>query len=130
MKEVLQARETLIFLLQNLDFVINIKKLQLTPVKGREFLGLVINSVNMALALPLEKFLEVQNKCMELITPPKTTIMGLIKLLGKPSFTTQAVLAGRIQCRYLQQQEIQAVREKNFYQTKIKLIQISLAEFK
>ena len=95
LKEILQAKETLIFLFQNLDFVINIKD-QLTPVKEIGFLGLVINSVNMALALTQEKVLDVQNKCMELIASPKTTIMELTKLLGKISFTAQVVLPGRI----------------------------------
>ena len=41
LKEILQAKETMIFLLQNLGFVINFKKSQLTPVKEIEFLGLV-----------------------------------------------------------------------------------------
>ena len=81
--------------LQNLRFVINFKKSQLTPVKEIEFLGLVINSVNMTLALSQGKVL---------VASPKTTIMELTKLLGKLSFTAQAVLPGRIQGRYLQQQ--------------------------
>ena len=94
--------------------------MQLTPVKEIEFLGSVINSVNMTLAwVPQEKVLDIQNKYMQLIASPKTTIMELTKLLGKQSFTAQVVLPGRIQCRYLQQQ-IQAVRETNSYQTKIK----------
>ena len=42
LKEISQAKETLIFLLQNLGFVINFKKSQLAPVKEIEFLGLVI----------------------------------------------------------------------------------------
>ena len=46
LKEILQAKVTLIFLLQNSGFAINIKKSQLTPVKI-ELLWLVINSVNM-----------------------------------------------------------------------------------
>ena len=95
LKEISQAKETLIFLLQNLGFVINFKKSQLTPVKEIEFLGLVINSVNMTLALSQGKVL---------VASPKTTIMELTKLLGKLSFTAQAVLPGRIQGRYLQQQ--------------------------
>ena len=130
LKEISQAKETLIFLLQNLGFVINFKKSQLTPVKEIEFLGLVINSVNMTLALPEEKVLDIQNKCAQLIASPKTTIMELTKLLGKLSFTAQALLPGRIQCRYLQQQQIQAVREANSYQAKVKLNQQSLAELK
>ena len=84
----------------------------------------------MTLALPQEKVLDIQNKCIQLIASPKTTIMELTKLLGKLSFTAQAVLPGRIQCKYLQQQQIQAVRETNSYQTKIKLSQHSLAELK
>ena len=84
----------------------------------------------MTLALLQEKVLDIQNKCMQLIASPKTTIMELTKLLGKISFTVQAVIPGRIQCRYLQQQQIQAVRETNSYQTKIKLNQQSLTELK
>ena len=128
LKEISQAKETLIFLLQNLGFLINFKKSQLTSVK--EILGLVINSVNMTLVLPQEKVLDIQNRCAQLIASPKTTIMELTKLLGKLSFTAQAVLPGRIQCRYLQQQQIQVVREVNSYQTKVKLNQQSLAELK
>ena len=130
LKEISQAKETLIFLLQNLGFVINFKKSQLTPVKEIEILGLVINSVNMTLALPQEKVLDIQNKCAQLVPSPKTTIMELTKLLGKLSFTVPAVFPGRIQCRYLQQQQIQAVKEANSYQTKVKLKQQSLAELK
>ena len=99
-------------------------------MKEIEFLGLVINSVNMTLALPQEKVLDIQNKCAQLAASPKTTIMELTKLVGKLFFTDQAVLPGRLQCRYLQQQQIQAVRETNSYQTKVKLNQQSLAELK
>ena len=42
LKEISQAKETLIFLLQNLGFVINFKKSQLGPVKEIECFGLVI----------------------------------------------------------------------------------------
>ena len=71
----------------------------------------------MTLALPQEKVLDIQNKCAQLIASRKTTIMELTKLPGKLPFTTQAVLPGKIQFRYLQQQQIQAVREANSYQT-------------
>ena len=55
------------FSLQNLVFVINFKKSQVTKVKEKESLGLVINSVNMMFALPSEKALNIQNKCLQLI---------------------------------------------------------------
>ena len=107
---VMAQKETLIFPLQNLGIVINFKKSQLTPVKEIEFLGLVINLVDMTLALPQEKVLDIQIKWAQLIASPKTTIMQLTKLLGKLSFTAQAVLPARIQCRYLQQKQIQVVK--------------------
>ena len=43
-------------------FCDNFKKLHLTLVKEIEFWGLVINSVNMMLALPLEKVLDILTK--------------------------------------------------------------------
>ena len=80
LKEISQAKETFIFLLK---MVVNLE----TLVKEIEFLGLVINSVNMTLALPQENILDIQNKCMQLIESPKTTTMELTKLLGKLPFT-------------------------------------------
>ena len=118
LKEILQAKETLIFLLQNFGFVINFTKSQLIPVTEMEFLGLLINSVNMTLALPQEKVLDIQNQCAQLIASPKATIMELTELLRKLLFNPQAVLPGRIQCR-----QIWAVTETNSYQTKIILSQ-------
>ena len=60
------------------------------------FLGLVINSVNMMLALPQKIVLNIQNKCLQRIVLPKTTIVELDRLLGKSSFTPQTMLPGRI----------------------------------
>ena len=60
------------------------------------FLGLVINSVNMMLALPQKIVLNIQNKYLQRIVSPKTTIMELDRLLGKSSFTPQTMLPGRI----------------------------------
>ena len=102
LKKISQAKDILIFLLQSFGFVINFKKSQLTLMKEVELLGLVINSVNMTLALPQEKVLDIQKKCTQLIASPKTTIMELTKLLGKLLFTAPAVLPVRIQCRYWQ----------------------------
>ena len=59
LKEISQAKKALIFLLQNLCFVINLKKSQSTLVKEIEFLRLVINSVNMTLVLPQEKVVDI-----------------------------------------------------------------------
>ena len=72
------------------------KKSQLSPVMETLFLGLVINSVNMMLALLQKKVLNIQNKCLQRLVSPKTTIMELDRLLEKSSFTPQTMLPGRI----------------------------------
>ena len=48
--EIIMARDILIFLLQHLGFVINLKKSVLLPVKQIEFVGLVIDNGKITLA--------------------------------------------------------------------------------
>ena len=60
MEEILVARDTLIFLLQNLGFVINLKKSVLEPQQKIEFLGLIIDSQNLSLSLTEQKLQKVK----------------------------------------------------------------------
>ena len=106
------------------------KKAATNTSEGNRVFGVSDKVSKHDVSLTQEKVLDIQNKYMQLIVSPKTTIMELTKLLEKLSFTAQAVLPGRIQCRYLQQQKIQAVRETNSCQIEIKLSQHSLAELK
>ena len=55
------ARDTLIFILQHLDFLINIKKSYLEPTSTLEFPGVIADSGEMTVSLPKEKLLKVQN---------------------------------------------------------------------
>ena len=57
--EIIMARDILIFLLQHLGFVINLKKSVLHPVKQIEFLGLVIDTDKMTLTLSEKKLKHV-----------------------------------------------------------------------
>ena len=66
-KEVVQARDTVVFLLQHLGFVINQKKCVFSPVQEIVFLGLLVNSKNMTLSLIQEKLLKVINNCSEML---------------------------------------------------------------
>ena len=61
MKDILTARDTLIFLFQHLGFVINKKKSQFVPVKKVEFLGLLIDSESLTISLTQEKMDKVIN---------------------------------------------------------------------
>jgi len=54
-KEVLQHKETVVYLLQSLGFVINTRKSVVVPTQQIEFLGMMINSKEMTVSLPQGK---------------------------------------------------------------------------
>jgi len=54
-----QDKDTLIFLLQSLDFLINIKKSELKPTQKIQFLGVEIDS------LPQDKVLKIKSQCQK-----------------------------------------------------------------
>ena len=56
------ARASVIFLLQHLDFVINLKKYVLHPTQKIEFLGLIVNSQTINLSLPAEKIEKIKDQ--------------------------------------------------------------------
>ena len=55
LEKIILSRDTVIYLLQNLGFVINLKKSVLHPTQIIEFLGMIIHSVEMTVPLPQEK---------------------------------------------------------------------------
>ena len=73
-EETLVARDTVIFLLQPLGFVLNLKKLVLTPTQRIEFLGLTVDSLIMTLSLPEKKVSNVQKQCQELLQKTQVLI--------------------------------------------------------
>ena len=54
-KRLLVTRDTVIFLFQYLGFVINLKKSVMEPVQTIEYLGLVINFIQITFSLAEEK---------------------------------------------------------------------------
>ena len=79
----------------------------------------------MTLALPQEKVLDIQNKCIQLIASPKATIMELTKSPRK----TLVHCSGSAS-RENSVQVLATATNSGSYQTKIKLSQQSLAELK
>ena len=61
------ARNTLIFLLQSLGFLINLQKSVLVPLQKIKLLGLETNLVRMTLTLPQEKVKKLRLKFQRLI---------------------------------------------------------------
>ena len=128
LQEMSMSRDTLIFLLQRLGFVINQKKSVLQPTRQLEFLGMQIDTTNMCLFLTKEKLEKVTQKCWELYNHPKTNILELTRLIGLLSSTIQAVLPARIQLRYLEQQQILMLSQKKSYLSAITVNQEARTE--
>ena len=80
LEEILMGRDTLIFLLQHLGFVMNLKSV-LKPAPQIEFLGLKRDFDTMALALTEEKIKKVILECQNLLSHSQTTALELKKLI-------------------------------------------------
>ena len=76
--------------------------LQLQPSQQLEFLGLIIDTSQMAISLTEEKIQKVIKNCQELYQSSQSTPLKLTKLIGLLSSAAQAILPARIQYKYLQ----------------------------
>ena len=121
LEEIVMSRDTVMFLLQHLGFVINWKKSVLTPVQEKEFLGLTINSVTLELSLNKTKIQKVVSECKNLLNNPQTSILELTRLIGLLTSIFQAVLPARLNSRFLQIQQILSLSENLPYLDKIVL---------
>ena len=89
------CRDTVIFLLLHLGFVINWKKFVLTPVQEIEFLGLKINSVNLEISLTEEKIQKVKTKCQKLLTEPETWFVDIKITMSVSSAAANIIFKGK-----------------------------------
>ena len=71
LEEIVMSRDTVMFLLQHLGFIINWKKSVLAPVQEIEFLGLTINSVSLGLSLNKTKTQKVVSERQNLLSNPQ-----------------------------------------------------------
>ena len=94
------TRDTVIFLLQELGFVLNLKKSVLTPTQRIEFLSVTVDSLIMTMSLPEKKVSKVQRQSLELLQKTQVLILELTKLIGLLSSTIQAVLRAQMSFRF------------------------------
>jgi len=98
----LQHASTALDLLQGLGFMINFLKSVLVPSTKMEFLGFVVDSITLSLALPRDKIKNVRKECQTLLDSLLVTVRQLAKLLGHLTSTIQAVFPGPVHLRHLQ----------------------------
>ena len=89
---ILRDRDSTLWLLQHLGFVLNWKKSVLHPAQCMEYLGFVINSIEMKLFLPPGKMSQLVQDCKDLILEKSALVRTLSHIIGKRTSTMQAVL--------------------------------------
>ena len=121
MEEILMARDTAIYLLEGLGFVINYKKSVTNPTTTIEYLGILIDSVSMTMSLTEEKTMSLSNLCHKTLTSKKLTLRELGSLIGKLVSTAPAITPCMLQVRHLQQLQIKSLRKHQNYEKTILL---------
>ena len=84
-------RDGVVYLLQNLGFVINSPKSLLEPWQSIDFLGFLVNSLFMELELPGEKIRNIRVEARKLLAAKQVTALMLSRLLGKMNAATKAI---------------------------------------
>ena len=128
LEEVEQARDSVIYLLKNLGFVINYKKSILTPTQIIEFLGVLIDSLKMTMSIPLKKANKLKALCQHTLMVKTITVKELSSVIGKLNATSPAFTHAQLQIRYLQRALIKA--ETTTYKDKVYLNKKARLELK
>lgn len=83
--------------LENLGFVVNYEKSVMIPSPQMEFLGFLVDSTTMTLALPREKVRKIQQECQKALTVSSLTLR---KLMGG-AFAVKAFTQHKTQVKVL-----------------------------
>ena len=120
-ENLIQARDSTIYLLIHLGFIINWEKSKPMPSQKVEFLGFVIDSQQMIFNLSSEKVENIKLACRQILAEKSATVRQLAKLTGKLVSTLQAVIPANLQCRFLQMLQIKSLMLGKTYETKVDL---------
>ena len=89
-------------LLSSLGFLINWDKSILSPAKSIEFLGLLVNSTDLSLALPLKAVSSILSICNGMLSQSSVSLRNLSSLLGHFSWAIPTVPFAQTHYRNLQ----------------------------
>ena len=121
LEEIMMSRDTLIFVLQNLGFVINFQKSVLNPSHQIQFLGVEIDSFSMIVSLPIQKKEQIISQCQDLLNQSDVSLRPITQLIGRLSSTAIAVLPAPLQYWSLQRQQILELAEKKSFSARVVL---------
>ena len=120
-EEVSKHLATALDLLVGLGFVINIPKSSLTPKQRLEFLGFVLDTRQMTIALPETKLHGLQKMCKKMVRLDVTSLRELARLLGTMVASHPAILPAPLHYRCLERTKSQALRKGLPYETEVQV---------
>lgn len=88
-------------LLKRLGFIIS-EKSELEPTQCIEYLGLIFNSTEMTVSLPISKISRLQNMCTQFLLPKPFTITQVAELIGNLVAACPGVHNGPLYTRQLE----------------------------
>ena len=110
-------------LLTSLGFLVNEDKSVPGPTQELEFLGFLINSKRMTLAVTDEKIKSLISQCKTLMESPQITIRQLARIIGVMTSMTPAVLPAPLHYQALQELKNTALDHHHSYFAQITLTQ-------
>ena len=124
-------RDSAIWLLQQLGFVINWEKSNLMAQQCVVYLGFTMNSLAMTLALPPDRVHNIQQECQNIVEKLIYSVRALSRLIGKLTASVMAVLPAPLNYWCLQMQKTRALfRGGQNYNTMLKLTPECLEEIR
>ena len=117
----IKDRDSLLYLLHNLGWLINWNKSVLQPTQKLEFLGMEVDSTSMMVSLPRDKIEKITKKCQNVIQSDQTTIQELASLIGSLNATVEAVMPAALYVRELQMHQTRSLLKFQSYHAKITL---------
>jgi hypothetical protein len=110
----LQQLATAIDQLVSLGFIINLDKSVVEPAHTIEFLGFLLNSTTMTIALPSRKVHQIQQSARKMLKTTQITTRSLAQLLGLMVAAHPAVLPAPLYYRQLEKQKIRQVQSHGY----------------
>lgn len=118
-------------LFEMLGFIIHNKKSVFIPAQKIQFLGFIIDSIQMIVTLPEEKIVNLISECRKLYNKQKTTIRDVAKVIGILISVFPAVQYGQLHYRQLEREKIENLNNsKGNFDTKMKITDSMKVELK
>lgn len=100
-------------LLQNLGFVVNFEKSCLVPKRSCQFLGLILNSRNLTVEVPLDKRKYIKDKIQMFLIKKECKIRELAHLIGKLISVCPGIAYGVLHTKIFERHKMLALQASN-----------------